>query len=233
MYHVETTFSLADSFTIISQYRLTSNETVLLISYPDRQQLSNTGKRKSTRSGSNDACQKTKLLKVACSLYHLENITDRSQHIFRTDYELKPAVNGQLSNTLPEKFRFVFVNEYWCKLTSWYNNVESVKPNNRYFYYPKNLHELTDSLLNKSVGASTLEGLWPALITSVLWQLSGNNSESNTKFRQVSDYYQQSVTQLNSTVDNKTLQFDLVRLLFDSNCLYTVLEIGKFNKEKK
>ncbi|GEM_PF-1677148 len=227
MYHIEAMISLNDSFPVVDSYRLPSQETFVLIAYPkSRHQTLSSGRNKLFRN------DKHNNMKVSCSLYHLENIANRSQQIFRTDYETSRL---DTSTIYPkhEKFCFTFVNSRWCKLSTSFDGKETVRPNYRYYYYLKNTNQKNDSLLNQSVAATASEGLWPALINSVLWQMSGNASGNYISLKEVSDYYNQTAIHLNSTVENKTLRFNIKRMLLDSNCLYSILDIEKLNSEKK
>jgi hypothetical protein len=227
MYRIEATISLNDSFSVLDAYRLPSKETIVLISAPQpRNQTSNSGKNKLFRT------EKRNNIKVSCALYHLENIANRSQQIFRTDYE---TTRFDTSKAYPrnEKFCFTNVNGRWFKLSTWFDGKEAAMPNALYYYFNKNNNQRNDSLLNQSVGATASEGLWPALITSVLWQMSGNASGNYITFKEVTDYYNQTVISLNSTVENKILKFNIKRMLMDSNCLYPILDIETQNSEKK
>ena len=227
MYRIEATISLIDSFPVLNSYRLPSKETIVLIGYPQsRHQTNNSGRIKLIRN------DKRNNMKVTCALYHLENITNRSQQIFRTDYETS---RSDTSKVYPkqEKFCFTYVNSRWCNLSTSFDGKEIGRPNARYYYFLKNTDQKNDSLLNKSVGATASEGLWPSLITSVLWQISGNASGNYISFKEVSDYFDQTVIHLNSTVENKLLRFNIKKLLLDSNCLYSILDIEKLNSEKK
>ena len=227
MYHIEATISLNDSFPVLDSYRLPSQETLVLIAYPtSRHQTLSSGRTKLFRN------DKRNNMKISCSLYHLENIANRSQQIFRTDYETS---RPDTSRVYPkhENFCFTFVNSRWCKLSTTFDGKETVRSDKRYYYFLKNTNQKNDSLLNKSVGATASEGLWPALITGVLWQMSGNASGNYISFKEVSDYYNQTVIHLNSTVENKTLRFNIKKMLLDSNCLYSILDIEKLNSEKK
>ena len=225
MYHIEATISLNDSFPVVDSYRLPSQETIVLIASPKS--------RNPTLSiGRDKLCNgKRNSMKVICSLYHLENIANRSQHIFRTDYETSRL---DTSRVYPkqEKFCFTFVNSRWCKLSTSFDDKETGRPNARYYYFLKGTDQKNDSLLNKSVGAATSEGLWTALITGILWQMSGYAS-GNFTFKEVSDYYNQTAIHLNSTVENKTLRFNIKKMLMDTNCLYSILDIEKLNSDKK
>lgn len=228
MYHIEAMISLNDSFPVIDSYRLPSQETLVLIAFPkSRHQTISSGRNYSFRN------EKHNNMKVSCSLYHLENIANRSQQIFRTDYETS-RLDTSMVYPKHEKFCFTFVNSRWCKLSTSFDNKETERPNARYYYYyAKDTNQKNDSLLIKSVGATTSEGLWPALITGILWQMSGNASGNTISFKEVSEYYNQTVIHLNSTVENKTLRFNIKKLLLDTDCLYSILDIEKFNSEKK
>ena len=227
MYRIDAMISLNDSFPVVDSYRLPSQETLVLIAYPkSRHQAVSAGRNKLFRN------DKRNNMKITCSLYHLENIANRSQQIFRTDYETS---RPDTSKAYPkhEKFCFTFVNSRWCKLTTLFDGKETERPNARYYYFMKNTNQKKDSLLDISVGATASEGLWPALITGVLWQMSGNASGNSISFKEVSDYYNQTVIHLNSTVENKMLSFNIKKMLLDSNCLYSILDIEKLNSEKK
>ena len=181
MYRIEAMISLNDSISVIDSYRLPTKETIVFTSFPQPlHQTFNSGKNKLSRN------EKRNNIKVSCALYHLENIANRSQQIFRTDYETTRFDTGKAYPKY-EKFCFTNVNGRWCKLSTWFDGKEATKSNARYYYFNNN--QKNDSLLNKSVGATASEGLWPALITSILWQMSGNASGNSITFKEVSDYY--------------------------------------------
>jgi hypothetical protein len=227
MYRIEATISLNDSFSVVDSYRLSSKETIVLISFPQSlYQTSNSGRNKLFRN------EKRNNIKVSCALYHLENIANRSQQIFRTEYETT-RVDTSKAYPRNEKFCYTNVNGRWCKLSTWFDGKEATMPNARYYYFNKYNNQKNDSLLNKSVGATATEGLWPALVTSILWQMSGNASGNFITFKEVTDYYNKTVISFNSTVENKILKFNIKRMIMDSNCLYPILDIETQNSEKK
>jgi hypothetical protein len=258
MYRISSLVSLSDSLPIAASFRLKSGETLVLVklpptwkSFPDSDQstlpaspsksadskptasISKIGKPGVDQNKNIDLQHnKNVVLKVNCNLYHLEDIANGSLRIYRSEYEIC-TTNSMCENIAHDKFCFTIMNDFWCDFKTSFNGKEIVKPEIRYLYYLKDAEAPTDSLVSNSIGMPASEGLWPALITSVLWQITGLSSDHNATIKQVSDYYGQNVINLTSTVQNKSLQFKLLKLVLNSNRLYSVLNIEKVDFEKK
>lgn len=251
MYSVEAYLRLGTLPVVSSYFRLKSGETILLLdkvfqpddddsdtqqnsawvtSFPDSLLL----RVDSSYSGKNDFSGVTLCygcLYVSCSLYHLETITDRSQHIFRTGYDV--ICPDSVWCTGSDAFSYTSVNGRWSNFASFFNGEAIPKPDICYFYNTGKGYHSSDSTLSQAVGMATVEGLWPALITGVLWQITGIEANSSTTVRQVSDECSASRRDLSRVVESHRVTFGLDRLAYASGRLYSVLSVNILYPDKQ
>jgi hypothetical protein len=214
MYSFEISGSSSDSFPLIRKYFLPSGETIVFI-----------GKGKSS-------LKNHYALNISCSLYHSETVAKSADHIFRTDYEV--ASSGLISDLKgSEKFNITSVNGRLIGPSVLFNGHEIEKRQKRYFYYQDGPRLEADSLVQNSSGTDTGEGLWTALITSVLWQLTSIVSNGNSTVKQVSESYDKTLNGIYRMVENNSMKFSISRLILASDRLYPVLNIENINSVKQ
>lgn len=226
MYTVTSTLQFDSLPQIKEVYRLTNGETIVVLdetcastglvrssdsadqpaSHPDTAQPSNAG-----------------MIETVCTLYHLEVAADRSQQVFRTEYSIKPSNSDFLTDE--ELFGYTSVNGRWCNFTSVWNGKEMVSGNTRYYYFTSNPPPPPDSTLVGKLGMASVEGLWPALITGILWQITGIDADSNTTIKQVADNYNQTRRDLSRVVESHNLLFKINKLAYESGKLFTLIDI--------
>lgn len=163
------------------------------------------------------------ILSIRCTLYHLEVATDRSQQVFRTEYTITSSDSTFIHDH--DSFGYTSVNGRWCNFTSKWNGQELPVSSTRHYYFNGNPPPPPDSTLAGQLGMSTIEGLWPALITGVMWQVTGIGADSNATVRQVSDHYNNTRRDLSRVAESHRLNFKINRLAYESGKLFTLLEI--------
>ncbi|OFY16556.1 MAG: hypothetical protein A2X11_12665 [Bacteroidetes bacterium GWE2_42_24] len=247
MYTVDASYCAARLPQVLQYFRTSGGETILYIQQPavsgwqapDEAIESATMKSNQNRginSGDNkSAAEETisktvslaeirydTLMKVSCSLYHLENVIDRSQHIFRTGYMARGMDTVLYSDQ--EDFGYTSVNGHWCDFNTKFNGAEIPENNTRYFYQTCT-NQNADSSISQSIGMATAEGLWPAIVTGVLWQVTGIAADSNTTIRRVNDSYDETLIHLTRRIETHAAGFDLLRFVLASGRLYAILGV--------
>ncbi len=213
----ESSFRDKNSSDRISQNKMTD---------PYNPQVDNTNLKDSTAISPNISIKYPFDLKVSCTLFHQENVAVRSQQIFRTKYEIR---NCDTSSLYPgrEQFGFTSVNGRWVDFSTKFNSNEIPRENIRFFYQTSGQNTTpSDSSVNSPIGMTTYEGLWPALVTGLLWQLANIVSGDSQKVKHLNENYNQTYNEINRTVDKRKISCDLRRLIFTDDRLYTVLHLN-------
>jgi hypothetical protein len=161
-------------------------------------------------------------LKAVIDLYHKEAIIDgKPQSIYKT--EIVTAVTGAKNQN--ELFSFTFVNERWINLVSEFNKQPSTHGNYRFFYQTTQ-GQCSDTTGWYSSGWSTLDGIWPPLMNSLLWQLTSNLKENYQQIKKVEDVYMQKNTELNRESGGNAFQLRLQNIAFVQNKIYTLIRVN-------
>ena len=193
--------------------------------------MSDQSPQKGTLTHSAIKAKKPVSFKVAGTLYHSEKTVGRSQQVFRTEYQLTtPAIENM---KIIDQYSLISMNGKWSSVSTYFNGIKIEKPSTRFFYYMNNPEPLSEDDIKNSLGMTTIEGLWPALITGILWQLTGASLVSKPTVKQVQDKYDQKLIELNRISDENALKFTLSKLKLESNRLYPILDIEINNSEKQ
>ncbi len=221
MYNIEC--ELPDSVLLkpVSSFMLSSGETLLFAQVV--RDASGTVKKQSTGKTN---------YKLNCSLYHIENILERGQHIYKTTYRYNlPGSGGKRGDE--EKYEIYSFNNLWYTVTGAFNCVESVRPNSKYFYSAERSSYNEQAAPEGSIGVSTVEGLWPAYVAALLWQIAGVLDYGNPAVSQVTDSYSKNIRNLNRSAECNVVKAEISKLLLYRERLYPIVKIEQLNLGEK
>ncbi|MHC1779134.1 MAG: hypothetical protein AB9922_02725 [Bacteroidales bacterium] len=170
--------------------------------------------------------------KLQCSLYHVENILERGQHIYKTTYRFYPQ-SGAGSKGDEEKYEIYSFNNLWYTVTGTFNGLQSVRPESKYFYSTERSSVSEQAAPDGSIGVSTVEGLWPAYIAALLWQIAGVLDYGNPAVSQVTDSYSKNIRNLNRSAECNIVKAEILRLLLFRERLYPIVKIEQLNLGEK
>lgn len=217
MYNIEAGIPQTISLKLISSYILSSGETILFAEIlPEKQ----------------ESLPKPGRLKFECSLYHIENILERGQHIYRTNYHSYPH-NYPGERPGEEKYEVYSFNNLWYTITGSFNGEKSSRPNLKFFYSMERGSQFEQHNLDGAVGVTTVEGLWPAFMTALLWQIAGVLDYGNPSVSQVTDSYSKHIKHLSRTAESNTVRSKLKKLVLVSDRLYPIIQIEQINTSDK
>jgi len=217
MYNIEAAIPQNSGLKLLSSYILSSGETILFAEILPGKKVKNS---------------KPGIFKFVCSLYHIENILDRGQHIYRTNYHIYPQ-NFSGERPGEEKYEVYSFNNLWYTITASYNGVKSPRPNSKFFYTPERGSYSEQPNLDGSVGVTTVEGLWPAFMTALLWQIAGVLDYGNPTVSQVTDSYSNHIKNFSRTAESNTVRSKLKKLVLASDRLYPIIQIEQINTSDK
>ncbi len=170
--------------------------------------------------------------KLQCSLYHVENILERGQHIYKTTYRFYPhGVAGSKGDE--EKYEIYSFNNLWYTVTGTFNGLQSVRPDSKYFYSTERGSAGEQAAPDGSIGVSTVEGLWPAYISALLWQIAGVLDYGNPAVSQVTDSYSKNIRNLNRSAECNIVKAEILKLILFRERLYPIVKIEQLNLGEK
>jgi len=210
MYNIESNLAEGVSLVPVWSYILSSGETLLFARL---------------ESGSSKGCT----YKFESSLYHVENILERGQHIYKTNFRFYPSGGGSGE----ERTEIYSFNNLWYTVVTCINGKESEKRNLKYFYHPLRDSNTEEGAPEGSTGVSTSEGLWPAYIAAILWQIAGVFDYGNPSVSQVTDSYSKNIRNLNRSAECNSVNAQIVRLVLFKDRLYPIVKIQQLNTGEK
>ena len=221
MYSIVSVISAGISLRPLYTFILSSGETVLFARV-----VKDAAKRDSSK-----ALSKT-LHRFECSLYHIENTLERGQHIYKSSYRFYPQ-KGVKSKIGRESFELYSFNNLWFTVSGEFNGNISARENAKYFYTPErgSLNEMAAP--DGSIGVSMVEGLWPAYISALLWQIAGVLDYGNPSVSRVTDSHSKSIRNLNRSAESNIVRAELLRLIPYRERLYPVVKIDQLNPGEK
>ncbi len=196
-------------FNVIASFRLSSGETIIIAKILDKLES------KKSRP------DKINSFNCEIRLYHIENITDRSQNIYRTSYRL----------CSDEEYEMYFVNGKWIEYCTRFRNNKLDRKTEKYFYSTEwvEKNKITDTHL----GINVNDGLWAAYIYSYLWQLTAVLQEGEPSVKMISDNYSKKAINLNRTSEKYTISSRLENLILSSDMIYPVVSLKQLSIVKK
>jgi len=197
------------SFDVINSYRLKSGETIIVGKIREKTE----GERESIESRNNYNCE--------IRLYHIENITDRSQNIYRTSYRM----------CLDEEYEMYYVNNKWIEYCTRFNNKKLERKSEKYFYSTDWVEK--DQISDTHLGINVNDGLWAAYICSYLWQLTTVLREGEPSVKMISDNYSKKAINLSRTSEKYTISSRLEKLILSSDMIYPVVSLKQLSIVKK
>lgn len=221
MFSIESQFNNNKTLKLIASYILSTGETIVFAQVAEQE-----GANKSNPK------QKNGLFKIKGSLYHIESILERGQHLYKTNYEIF-SQNELAAKQLQEQYEVNSFNNLWYSISGSFNGVATVRTNSKYFYSLEKPSLTNKNDVQNYVGVSTMEGLWPAYISAILWQIAGVTSYGNPSVSVVNDNFRNLNKQLNRTAESNLFNSKLIKLILVSDRLYPILEIEQINSCEK
>jgi len=217
LYNIDCELSAETSLKPVTTFRLSGGETLLFAKIV----------KDDVKAGVKPANPKSKYV-FQCSLYHVENILERGQHIYKTTYHFKPQNGGD-----EEKYEIYSFNNIWYTVTGTFNGLKVIRPDSKYFYAPERSSPVEQAAPEGSIGVSTVEGLWPACIAALLWQVAGVLDYGNPAVSQVTDSYSKNIRNLNRSAECNFVKAELLRLTLFRERLYPIVKIEQLNLREK
>lgn len=216
MYNIECELSAGVSIKPVSTFQLSGGETLLFAQVVKRDPSANS---------------KSKY-KLQCSLYHVENILERGQHIYKTTYRFYPLSDSGTKGD-EEKFEIYSFNNLWYTVSGIFNGTPVVRPDSKYFYAPERGSPVEQAAPDGCIGVSTVEGLWPACIAALLWQIAGVLDYGNPAVSQVTDSYSKNIRNLNRSAECNYVKAEILKLSLFRERLYPIVKIEQLNLGEK
>lgn len=221
MYNIECELSAGISLKPVSTFQLSGGETLLFAQVVKREPSAN----------SKPVTYKSKY-KLQCSLYHVENILERGQHIYKTTYRFYLLSDSGTKGD-EEKYEIYSFNNLWYTVSGIFNGTPAVRSDSKYFYAPERSSPVEQAAPDGSIGVSTVEGLWPAYIAALLWQIAGVLDYGNPAVSQVTDSYSKNIRNLNRSAECNFVKAEILKLSLFRERLYPIVKIEQLNLGEK
>ncbi|MDP3451610.1 MAG: hypothetical protein Q8R90_01535 [Bacteroidales bacterium] len=229
MYYIESELSREVSLRPLSSYTLSSGETILFAE---------------VIRGNNSKESAKSIYRFECSLYHIENTLERGQHVYKTKYRFYPQKGG-LKMQDREDFEVYSINNLWYTVSGEFNGEVSARENSKYFYATQRSSQEQVAANDGAVGAaidgavgaapdgaigvSTVEGLWPAYVSALLWQIAGVLDYGNPTVSQVTDSHKNRIRNLSRSAECNFVKAEVLKLTLFKERLYPVVKIDQLN----
>ncbi|MDZ4058886.1 MAG: hypothetical protein U1D64_02470, partial [Bacteroidales bacterium] len=137
------------------------------------------------------------------------------------------------------------INNLWYTVSGEFNGEVSARENSKYFYATQRSSQEQVAANDGAVGAaidgavgaapdgaigvSTVEGLWPAYVSALLWQIAGVLDYGNPTVSQVTDSHKNRIRNLSRSAECNFVKAEVLKLTLFKERLYPVVKIDQLN----
>ncbi|MCE1166881.1 MAG: hypothetical protein LWX70_02170 [Sphingobacteriia bacterium] len=197
MYSVETTVPLPQTVKVNWSVRLSSGEQIVAIDtvdHPSDSVLS--------------------IIPVKILLFHKVNEAGSLYQLFRLKYCIKniPFITGLF--TFSDSLDFLWINRDKKQFAQVFCENHPSYTSSKFFYRKMSGYFRSGETTISGMSSPTIFGLWPALISGVIWQLPLQMQSDSLVIREVGDFYNSLSMRLNRTIQSSRVTFKIKAIHF-------------------
>ncbi len=197
MYSVETTVPLPQTVKVNWTVRLSSGEQIVAIDTVDHPSDS-----------------VLRIIPVKVLLFHKVNEAGSLYQLFRLKYCVKniPFVTGLYS--FSDSLDFLWINRDKKQFAQVFCENHQSHTSSKFFYRKMSGYFRSEESTISGMSSPTINGLWPAIISGIIWQLPLQMQSDSLVIREVGDFYNSLSMRLNRTIQSSRVTFKIKAIHF-------------------